>query len=587
MSQKRPDDIRPYDVSQRDSERTDKTSLSRKKKPALRRVAASRLVRLGGMISYCFLRVVLAIVRCIEVLLWRIVHLPRALVPVLRSVGRFLLQPVRLQMRHADRIQQNIRNAKGKGRAAMAEAAFSSVLGYLGGENGLFVTLFNYAAPIVSIAFLVGVVRYGVGLDYGLRVEYNGELLGVVSSEEEVNSATREVRRRIANVDGVDAALQTPRLSLTIVESGVPYITTTSLADKILTSADVPLVEAFGVYIDDELCAAVEDKTAVENALLDNLAAFVAQDNATDIRYENEVTFQKGLFLEESLTDTETLCKKLTAADTYNGQHTVSAGDTPLSVAKRYSMTLEELVTLNPILEEEDVLTPGERLTVEKENRFLPIAYTLELTLTSFIDYETIELETSAVNKGDKKVISPGSRGEKQNVVDVVYVNGAEAERKVKSSVVLKEPVDEQVGIGTYTAAPVSASTVLQGNGQFSWPVNGGYISDPFISNRNHKGLDIAAPSGTDIYAAADGVVTVAGWNSGGYGYLVMIDHGNGYTTVYGHCSTIWAAVGQTVRRGQNIAAVGSTGNSTGNHLHFEVRYNGICSDPAAYLKVN
>ena len=121
----------------------------------------------------------------------------------------------------------------------------------------------------------------------------------------------------------------------------------------------------------------------------------------------------------------------------------------------------------------------------------------------------------------------------------------------------------------------------------FMWPVNGGYISDVFGSNRNHKGLDIAAPEGTDIYAAAEGKVIAAGWNTGGYGYFVMIDHGNGYATLYGHMSKVIASNGAEVKCGDLIGEVGTTGDSTGNHLHFEVRYQNVCQNPASYISVN
>ena len=119
--------------------------------------------------------------------------------------------------------------------------------------------------------------------------------------------------------------------------------------------------------------------------------------------------------------------------------------------------------------------------------------------------------------------------------------------------------------------------------GIFSWPlpINGsitsgfGYRSDPFTGEQKfHGGIDIAAEGGTPILAAADGVVIVGNasdpWG-GGYGYYVVIDHGYGYTTLYGHCSSICVQPGQSVRIGEVIAYVGSTGNSTGNHLHFEV----------------
>ena len=103
------------------------------------------------------------------------------------------------------------------------------------------------------------------------------------------------------------------------------------------------------------------------------------------------------------------------------------------------------------------------------------------------------------------------------------------------------------------------------------------------IRDHTHKGLDIAAPYGTKIMAAADGKVSYSGWMSG-YGYLIIIDHGNGIQTYYGHCSKLYASVGDEVEAGECIAAVGSTGYSTGNHLHFEIRKNGAQINPQKYL---
>lgn len=103
------------------------------------------------------------------------------------------------------------------------------------------------------------------------------------------------------------------------------------------------------------------------------------------------------------------------------------------------------------------------------------------------------------------------------------------------------------------------------------------------IRSHAHSGTDIAAPAGTPIKAAAGGTVSFAGVN-GGYGNLVIIDHGNGIQTYYGHCSKIYVSKGDTVEAGDVIAAVGSTGYSTGNHLHFEIRKNGSTLNPQKYL---
>ena len=105
---------------------------------------------------------------------------------------------------------------------------------------------------------------------------------------------------------------------------------------------------------------------------------------------------------------------------------------------------------------------------------------------------------------------------------------------------------------------------------------------------RMHKGIDIAGPIGTPINAAADGTVISAGWNSGGYGNLVEVKHSDGTTTRYGHNSRISVSVGQTVRQGQQLAEMGSTGHSTGSHLHFEIRpTGGTAVNPIAHLPAN
>ncbi|HEY6103912.1 MAG TPA: M23 family metallopeptidase, partial [bacterium] len=118
----------------------------------------------------------------------------------------------------------------------------------------------------------------------------------------------------------------------------------------------------------------------------------------------------------------------------------------------------------------------------------------------------------------------------------------------------------------------------------FLWPSRGVITSRfGFRGRRHHHGIDIAAPVGTPIMAARDGVVTFAGMQ-GGYGQLVVLDHGDGLTTWYGHASTVIAVVGQRVQRGELIARVGTTGHVTGPNLHFEVRRNNTPLDPLPFL---
>lgn len=137
-----------------------------------------------------------------------------------------------------------------------------------------------------------------------------------------------------------------------------------------------------------------------------------------------------------------------------------------------------------------------------------------------------------------------------------------------------------------------AGASVITGNGIFTHPCPGytyissefGYREQPIAgASTNHKGMDFAAPAGTPIYAAASGTVTSASY-SGNAGNMIVINHGNGLQTYYMHCNSMYVRAGQTVSKGQNIGAVGSTGNSSGPHLHFQVMQNGTPVNPRNYL---
>ena len=172
------------------------------------------------------------------------------------------------------------------------------------------------------------------------------------------------------------------------------------------------------------------------------------------------------------------------------------------------------------------------------------------------------------------------------NVDDAVATLYSEPE-KVETPKVTVASTKNKKSTGTVnTATNISGTKVALGI-SLSKPVSG-IISSRFgvrssIRSSAHTGLDIATSTGTPVKAAASGTVTFAGWK-GSYGNLMVITHSNGVQTYYGHCSKLYLSAGATVSQGQTIAAVGSTGNSTGPHLHFEIRVNGIAYNPQNYL---
>lgn len=202
-------------------------------------------------------------------------------------------------------------------------------------------------------------------------------------------------------------------------------------------------------------------------------------------------------------------------------------------------------------------------------------------------------LETAKVNLENKKqsVVAQQQALETDKKEAVAIRQQVQADTKALEA--LEDELLAQANqISAAIRAASSSGTVYSG-GAMAWPVpSSGRITSQYgnrihpitKTKKMHTGLDIGAPTGSKIVAANDGTVIMSGWN-GGYGNAVVIDHGGGITTLYGHNSKLMVSVGQKVTRGQQIAACGSTGNSTGPHCHFEVRINGKYTDPSPYLK--
>lgn len=180
-------------------------------------------------------------------------------------------------------------------------------------------------------------------------------------------------------------------------------------------------------------------------------------------------------------------------------------------------------------------------------------------------------------------------QAESQRIIDGITADIASYEKALAAQEAAEAAARDE--IRRLTQSSGSASSPYTG-GTFAWPSTSTYVSSPYGTRvhpvtgkvKMHTGIDIGAAMGTSIFAAADGTVLVSGWNSGGYGNYVVIDHGGGLTTLYAHCSSLLVSSGQKVSKGQEIAKCGSTGMSTGPHLHFEVLVNGGHTNPNAYL---
>lgn len=204
------------------------------------------------------------------------------------------------------------------------------------------------------------------------------------------------------------------------------------------------------------------------------------------------------------------------------------------------------------------------------------------ITVTEKVSYGTDYVDIPSVYKGYTELVSEGIPGERLVEAQVLF----EGSRAVKvvgiKSTETAEPVNQVVRRGTKVVR-TTTSDGSRWKKSFVNPLKAGWLSADFYDYRGHNGIDIAAPYGTPVKAAAGGTVSLARWY-GDYGRCVIIDHPDGSQTLYGHNSSLNVQAGQTVKQGQVIAKVGSTGNSTGNHVHFEIRTGGRFLDPLIYM---
>lgn len=297
--------------------------------------------------------------------------------------------------------------------------------------------------------------------------------------------------------------------------------------------------DCVGLYIDNEFIGATSEEQAL-NAALDKVLVDYRKDydDETTTEFANDVKVRSGKFDESKIMSVNEIIKKA------EGKFSI------------------QLAT--------------------------DIVYTREIAYDITTEYD--ESQPSSY----EKVKTEGENGEEEVTVRTVYVDGVQTDAYETDSEVIKEAVDEVVVKGSDsssegTSSSSTSSSSSYGSGSFIWPV-------PYTHNitsefgmrwgRLHGGIDIADGGvyGQPIVAADSGTVILAGNQGDGYGNYVIIDHGNGYKTLYGHMSSVAAYTGQQVSQGEVIGYVGSTGNSTGPHLHFEIRVNDVQTDPLGYV---
>lgn len=443
-------------------------------------------------------------------------------------------------------------------------------------------TIFNYVAPVLAAVFLVFTIRYFRNLNYGLALESNGKTIAYIKSENTYNEAEQIIRSRTsAEVENIVNA--TPQYEIVPVSSG-NFTEPEELANIILRNSGANVYEGYGLYIDDQFICSTDEADSILTVLDEYREQYRDEgDTESKMQFVQKISLVDGVYPASSIMATSEFKTLLNTEIEGEKYYTVEAGDAPLSIAAYFGVGYKELCNMNPGLDSGDIHV-GDKLIVSKSVSMLNVTNTKREVYTEEIKYGTNITKSDKYYNTYRKVTKAGVPGEQEVTALVTYEDGIVVNRQVLTTTVITEPIPQEVTVGTKIPLVPSKNPAASSSG-FIWPTIGGYVSCPFRGYRGHTGMDIAGCGyGTNIYAAASGTVVKVVWGKAGYGYYIIIDHGDGIQTLYGHNSNLYVKVGQYVNQGDVIAAMGSTGNSTGNHCHFEIRMNGVAVNPANYV---
>ena len=439
--------------------------------------------------------------------------------------------------------------------------------------------LISYAVPAFFFVVMVTVITIGLTEDYAIQVSIDGEKIGYVDNYDVLTNADNVIKNKLVTLDDSQQWSMNPEISV-VTTFGRNVVDERQLSDQILAASDEDIVSATGLYVDGKFHGAVEDSTKIEEAMDSVLKPYIEDnDEDTTAGFVQDVSLTDGIFFTDTIVDEDELAEKITGLVEGEVWYTVVQGDSPSLIASKNGLRLRELYNLNPELEGGG-LWIGDQVLVSQAVPFLQVKEVVREVREVETAYSVERKQNGKMNYGTTKTVQPGQKGLNRVTVDVTYIDGIAQSETVIETEVIREPVKEILEFGTYM--PKVGNISVSGSGAFGWPTGGGVrISRGFAGQYPaHNGVDIAGPTGTPIYAADDGVVTLAKYTNVGYGVYLIVDHGNGYQTVYAHCSKLLVGYGEQVKKGQLIALMGSTGNSTGPHLHFEIKSGNVRYDP-------
>ena len=446
--------------------------------------------------------------------------------------------------------------------------------------------------PMVKKALAGFMVVVMIGLGYtgysinevrtrAFDIYLDGDNLGPVRSEEEALQVFGEVRKDLCEKYDVDIVLD-KELSFEASHAKDNALVDRDSLKKDIESRVGFLVSAYALNVNGQEIGVFRSEEEIDN-LLDRLKEpyldkITEESNLKEVKLvENVELINKEVSI-NSLSDEDKVLEYIKDGGEEIKTHIIEVGESFWTIARMYDTTVEELTLANED-KNPTKLKPGDEIKLLLPTSVITVETVAEIEYNEAIDYETQLEYDDSMYKNQQKVKVEGIKGERKVAANEIRHNGILAGKEIVKEDVLEESVDEVIIKGTKEIPKTMAT------GAFSMPTRGRISSRYGMRwGRMHKGLDIATSQGTAINAADAGKVSYAGWK-GSFGYLVEIDHENGYKTRYAHCSKMHVSKGDRVYKGQHIANVGSTGRSTGAHLHFEVLKNGVNQNPSNYVK--
>ena len=359
--------------------------------------------------------------------------------------------------------------------------------------------------------------------------------------------------------------------SSAIMIDGTPvvYLDNKDSAEEVIRKLKLQYVSELQL---DELEARSKQKDEVLPPLQEN------ETRLLDVRLSKDVSIEEKNITPEKIMTADDAVTFLQKGTLEEKKYTVAAGDALETIAHKHGLKVGDLIALNPGLTAGSFLKVGQELNVTELKPFIEVIVDKEVSQKEVIPFSNQVIEDSSLPKGETKEKQPGQNGSRLVTYQISEQNGIAVKKEQSNEQNVVQPVNHIVVKGTKVIPS-------RGEGSFAWPTVGGYVSSKqgMRWGKMHKGIDIARPSNKTIKAADNGVVVFAGW-SNGYGNKIIIDHHNGFQTLYGHMSSLNVKAGQTVSKGTAIGIMGATGDATGVHLHFEVYKNGSLVNPLSYL---